>query len=237
MRGQRRDRRRTRAASSTMPIALPASTAGVCSNSARTWSARSASLWLWMTPRRSTVICRSRRGSARSVSFKAAAAGPALPGRWHALQAAWLRNAAMPQPVRADAGRLAAAGIGPLEGVRRQPLRGWGHAHLDGFHPWPAAPRSVIWLTASTACVRDDTFSARSTAVNMILHGLDRDAHLARDQLVGQPLQQVGQHVLPGASTGRATSKRRRQAPDAKLRRGGSRSCRSRSASARHAAA
>jgi len=42
-----------------------------------------------------------------------------LPGRWRALQAAWPRDAAIPRPVQADAGRLGAAGLGPVEGGER----------------------------------------------------------------------------------------------------------------------
>jgi hypothetical protein len=42
------------------------------------------------------------------------AADRALPGRWRALQAAWPRDTAVPRPVQADAGRIGAAGLGPL---------------------------------------------------------------------------------------------------------------------------
>jgi putative ABC transport system substrate-binding protein len=64
------------------------------------------------------------------------AADPALPVRWRALQAAWPRDAAIPQPVQADAGRLGAAGLGPLGGAAK-PLRGWV---ISLPHPPPPAP-------------------------------------------------------------------------------------------------
>ncbi len=57
--------------------------------------------------------------AALGAESPAAAADPALPVRQRALQAAGPRDATLPQPVRADAGRLGAAGLGPLEGERR----------------------------------------------------------------------------------------------------------------------
>ncbi len=68
------------------------------------------------------------------------AADPASPVRQRALQAAWPRDAAIPRPVQADAGRLGAAGLGPPGGEAAEGRFGGGTIISGGnFHAEPVA--------------------------------------------------------------------------------------------------